>query len=104
MNSRRYLKGERTTALTNNLNFFWSYYGKVAQLVDTYPLIAVASALALGFALVRKDYVASFIAGIVFESNPEDPTDVRSNILREFLEKERKETKVSGKSSGNYPY
>ena len=57
---------KRTTALTNSLNFFWPYYGEVAQLVDTSLLITVASALALGFALVLKDYIASFIAGIVF--------------------------------------
>jgi len=38
----------------------------VAQLVDTSLLITAASALALGFALVLKDYIASLIAGIVF--------------------------------------
>jgi len=32
----------------------------------------------------------------IFESNPKDLTDVRSNILREFLEKQHKETRVSG--------
>jgi len=32
----------------------------------------------------------------IFESNPKDLTDVRSNILREFLEKQHKETKASG--------
>jgi len=68
MNPRKYLKDERTTAPTNGLNFFWSYYGEVAQLVDTSLLITVASALALGFALVLKDYIASFTAGIVFRS------------------------------------
>jgi len=35
-------------------------------LVDTSLLIAVVSALALGFALVLKDYIASLIAGMVF--------------------------------------
>jgi len=37
-------------------------------LVDTSLLITIASALALGFALVLKDYIASFIAGTVFRS------------------------------------
>jgi len=32
----------------------------------------------------------------IFESNPKDPTDVRSNILREFLDKQGKGTRVSG--------
>jgi hypothetical protein len=37
-------------------------------LVDTSLVIAVVSALAVGFALVLKDYIASFIAGVVFRS------------------------------------
>jgi len=68
MNSHKYLRDERTSAPTNSLNFFWPYYGEVAQLVDTSLLITIASALALGFALVLKDYIASFIAGTVFRS------------------------------------
>ncbi len=35
-------------------------------MVDTSLLITIASALALGFALVLKDYIASLIAGVVF--------------------------------------
>jgi len=50
-------------------------------LVDTSLLITIASALALGFALVLKDYIASFIAGIVFRCVGQIKRGLRVKIL-----------------------